>query len=94
MRAHGIRNRRSAGLGPPTVAAPLDRHADGRAAVIDGEPASLHEQRSRPSGRVSLVPSTCVEPGAWAVFELNAARRPWLSRSFECRSSVLVWGSA
>lgn len=46
-RAHVIRNCRSAGLGLPTIAALLDRHADGRVAVIDGELANLHEQRSR-----------------------------------------------
>lgn len=47
MRAHVIRNCRSAGLGLPTIAALLDRHADGRVAVIDDELANLHEQRSR-----------------------------------------------
>ena len=35
MRAHVIRNCRRAGLGLPTIAALLDRHADDRVAVID-----------------------------------------------------------
>lgn len=46
-RARVIRNCRSTGLGLATIAALLDRHADGRRSVIDGELADLQEQMSR-----------------------------------------------
>jgi MerR family transcriptional regulator, copper efflux regulator len=46
-RAHVIRNCRSTGLGLATISALLDRHADGRRAVIDGELAELQEQIGR-----------------------------------------------
>ena len=46
-RAQVIQNCRSAGLGLATIAMLLDRHAEGRAAAINGELANLREQTSR-----------------------------------------------
>lgn len=46
-RARVIRNCRSTGLALATIAALLDRRADGRRAAIDGELADLQEQMSR-----------------------------------------------
>ena len=46
-RAHVIRNCRSTGLGLTTIAALLDRRADGRRSVIESELADLREQMGR-----------------------------------------------
>ena len=46
-RAHVIHNCRSAGLGLATIAALLDRRAEGRMAAINGELANLREQGTR-----------------------------------------------